>query len=721
MTKPLNLFADNRPLRLGKRIGKGGEGEVFTLADSPNLAVKIYSHPDQFREEKIAAMIAASLASKSNLVAFPLAMVRNQGGAFVGFSMRLMPAHKPLFELYSPGARKINFPKADFRFLVRTAANVARAVASVHDSGAVIGDVNHSGILISEKATAALIDADSFQFGSRHLCRVGVPEYTPPELQGVKLDGVVRTATHDAFGLSVAIFQLLFMGRHPFVGKFVGGDMPLEKAIAEHRFAYARQANTGMQPPPGAALLSDFPEPVAHSFEAAFGRTPQARPTARAWIDVLQKLEGGLSKCTAQANHYYPSAAAGRCIWCKMEHNVGITLFLPPDLVALPGTAMDPGAAGFNLKVVWASIERIQIPNPDAFIPILQPVNLEPSELADKAKADVRTQRLIGYLCIITAFALLWWSPGLWLLYGPAAWYGIVRAFGENSAAKSYRSDYSNADTAYQRAIADWKSRLGVGEIQRARAALDDARRDYEQLPEREKRQLAELQSKRREAQLRQFLESHPIRRAKIRGIGPAKQATLASYGIDTAAEINRGRILSIPGFGPATVGPLLAWRMKMEGRFVYNPNPTPTDRIAADNVKRAIADEAAKLRRKLLGAPNELRTAIAQAEGRAKRADPAVNKAYRDLEQARVDLDYLGLPIPPAAPPAKLLSTKLSPPPPVPAPRPHLQGGPTVTTNRCPSCGGSMVRRVAQRGYNKGGAFLGCANYPRCRGTRNI
>jgi DNA-binding helix-hairpin-helix protein with protein kinase domain len=720
MTKPLHLFADNRPLRLGKRIGKGGEGEVFTLADSPNLAVKIYSHPDLFREEKIAAMIAASLASKSSLVAFPLAMVRNQGGAFVGFSMRLVPAHKPLFELYSPGARKINFPKADFRFLVRTAANVARAVASVHDSGAVIGDINHSGILISEKATAALIDADSFQFGSRHLCRVGVPEYTPPELQGVKLDGVVRTATHDAFGLAVGIFQLLFMGRHPFVGKFVGGDMPLEKAIAEHRFAYARQANTGMQPPPGACVLSDFTDPIAHSFEAAFGRTPQARPTARAWIDVLQKLEGGLSKCTAHSNHFYPSAA-GRCIWCRMEHTVGITLFLPPDTVALASTAMDPGAAAFNLKVVWASIQRIQIPNPDAFIPVLQPTNLEPSDAAEKAKGNERTQRLIGYLCVISAFALLWWAPAAWLIYVPAAWYGIVRAFGENSAAKSYRSDYSKADTAYQRAIADWKSRLGVVEIQRARAALDDAKRDYEQLPDKEKRQLGELQSKRREAQLKQFLESHPIRRAKIRGIGQAKQATLASYGIDTAAAINRGRILNIPGFGPATVGPLLAWRLKMEGRFVYNPYPTPTDRVEADNVKRAIADEAAKLRRKLLGAPNEIRTAIAQAEGRAKRADPAVNKAYRDLEQARVDLDYLGLPLPAAAAPATLLSTKLSPPLPPASPRLQQRGGATLPAIHCPSCGASMVRRVAQRGYNKGGAFLGCSNYPRCHGTRNL
>lgn len=65
----------------------------------------------------------------------------------------------------------------DYRFLVRSAANVAVAVAKVHEAGAVVGDINHSGILVSDKATAALIDADSFQFGERHLCRVGVPEY----------------------------------------------------------------------------------------------------------------------------------------------------------------------------------------------------------------------------------------------------------------------------------------------------------------------------------------------------------------------------------------------------------------------------------------------------------------------------------------------------------------------------------------------------------------
>ena len=37
----------------------------------------------------------------------------------------------------------------------------------------------------------------------------------------------------------------------------------------------------------------------------------------------------------------------------------------------------------------------------------------------------------------------------------------------------------------------------------------------------------------------------------------------------------------------------------------------------------------------------------------------------------------------------------------------------------RCPICGEKMVVRTAQRGKNAGQEFLGCPNFPKCRGTR--
>src|SRR5690242_11989107 len=109
-----DLYIDGKPIQLGKLKGKGGEGVVYALATSGERAVKIYRDSDAAsRELKIKAMIKARLADKSLVVAFPTALVKKKDGSFAGFVMRLVNGSKPLHDLYSPGARKLNFPQAD--------------------------------------------------------------------------------------------------------------------------------------------------------------------------------------------------------------------------------------------------------------------------------------------------------------------------------------------------------------------------------------------------------------------------------------------------------------------------------------------------------------------------------------------------------------------------------------------------------------------------------
>ena len=146
-------------------IGKGGEGEVYAVEGRPELAVKIYNAGLRSRrEEKVRAMVSEGLASKTDLIAYPGRIVSDRRGNFLGFVMRLVSGYRPLHELYSPKSRLRHFPRADYRFIVQAALNVARAVGKVHQTGCVIGDLNHSGVLVSQDATVALIDADSFQF-----------------------------------------------------------------------------------------------------------------------------------------------------------------------------------------------------------------------------------------------------------------------------------------------------------------------------------------------------------------------------------------------------------------------------------------------------------------------------------------------------------------------------------------------------------------------------
>src|SRR5262249_34980868 len=144
--------------------------------------------------------------------------------------------------------------------------------------------------------------------------------YTPPEMQGKRFDHVPRTPSHDNFGLAVLIFQLLFMGRHPFSGRFVGaGEMPLERAIAEYRFAYSvRKSETRMEPPPNAPLLSDFPAYLGEAFEKAFGPVGRGdRPAAANWIELLERLEGEIQQCSTNSAHHHVRSKT--CPWCRME------------------------------------------------------------------------------------------------------------------------------------------------------------------------------------------------------------------------------------------------------------------------------------------------------------------------------------------------------------------------------------------------------------------
>jgi DNA-binding helix-hairpin-helix protein with protein kinase domain len=157
--------AAGQTIVIGKELGDGGEGVVFAVEGDSNLAVKIY-HEDKraSRADKVAAMTLAGWHMTAKNVAFPIDSLFDQNDEFVGFTMRRVGGHQPIHNLYSPTSRKTSFPNTNnFRFLLRTASNIARSLANVHGTCCVVGDINHSGILVANDATATWIDCDSFR------------------------------------------------------------------------------------------------------------------------------------------------------------------------------------------------------------------------------------------------------------------------------------------------------------------------------------------------------------------------------------------------------------------------------------------------------------------------------------------------------------------------------------------------------------------------------
>jgi DNA-binding helix-hairpin-helix protein with protein kinase domain len=178
---------NGRVVRLGNELGRGGEGTVFQVASDGQQAAKIYHEPlNRERADKIRVM--ATLLKEhpiTRLTAWPIDLLSKRTGEPIGL---LLPkiSGTDVHRLYSPKSRRTDFQRADWRFLIRAAANIARAFAAVHDAGCVIGDVNHGSILVAQNATVRLIDCDSFQLsssGRRFLCDKGVETFTPPELQ----------------------------------------------------------------------------------------------------------------------------------------------------------------------------------------------------------------------------------------------------------------------------------------------------------------------------------------------------------------------------------------------------------------------------------------------------------------------------------------------------------------------------------------------------------
>lgn len=718
------VVIDSQTFRLGHRIGKGGEGAVYAIGDDRQYAVKIYTtHDFATKESKIEAMVRAKLAGTAPLVAFPISVAKAKSGAFLGFVMKLVVDHKPLHDLYSPGSRKQHFPQADYRFLVRAAANFARAMASVHQSKCVIGDINHSGILVSPKATVSLIDADSFQFsdsGRQFLCQVGVPEYTPPELQGKSLGGILRTQGHDAFGMAVVIFQLLFMGRHPFVGTVRRGDIPpLHENIQNFRYAYAETRDVGMDQPPGTPALSDFSPGLAGLFEDAFSRqNADQRPTAEQWIKQLDALEQSLGQCQENPLHYVPRDAS-ECAWCEMERQTGSILFLP----YIPGARLqsenfDPGAAAFNLDAIWVRIDSVIRTLAGTPQPQINATTVEASLQAKQARDGKSTQKPFGYVLMIVATVLLFAAPMVWILWLILAYWGysmVTEVPSRTFDSTPFRRAHAEAEARWSKAISDWYARLGYTDFIDLKKELIAARDAYKALDEEERQLRAKYQDERRQRHLSAFLDQFDIQKAKIHGIGQAKQAVLASYGIDTAADISKSRLLSVPGFGDVNSRGLLEWRAELEKKFVYHLKENDTDRQELARIRALIAAKAVPLRKKLSVGPQNMETLARRIKQAVSNPDPGLAQIQRQRDQANADIAYLGILVTQPSTPAPHTSTK------------GPGGGSTyskpssTSTPTCPRCGSSMVRRTARRGRNAGGQFWGCSRYPRCKGTRNI
>ncbi len=634
------FFADGRPCSLGRRLGTGGEGAVFELQPlGQNVVVKVYHRPlKPDKQKKLISMARECDDALKQVAAWPVAGLHyGRGGPVCGFLMPKVSGYEPIHKLYGPTHRKQVFPKADWAFLVNAARNLAAAFEVIHSHGHVVADVNQGNVVVAASSVVKLIDCDSFQIslgGNRYLCEVGVAHFTPPELQGLKsFHGAHRTQNHDNFGLALLCFHLLFMGRHPFSGVYSGKeDMPIERAIREFRFAFGKNASLkAMKPPPNSIGLDVVSPGVALLFERAFseaGAQPEGRPRAADWLYVLEQLKSEIRTCQVESVHKYYGKLNG-CPWCALERKSGVLFFI--------SIIVTPVGGVFNLGHVWQHIIAVVSPG--------EAPTISPSSFSASPKPlppEVRRAKIWAVVKKILAVALVIWClqsfPGAFIFVLIFALYLFFYRVDISKGKKTKQDELRIAETKWEEAERRWKWEAGDTSFKEKLNEATKLKNRHENLNNEYSREKQKLQSAVRERQLHKFLDTFFIHDHSIPKIGAGRKATLASFGVETAADVDPSKILEISGFGQSLTNELVQWRQALERKFKFDParGVDPADIATLDQKFR---QEKTRIEGSLLATPETLNKIREQTLIKRQALRPEIEEVAKALAQARADL----------------------------------------------------------------------------------
>lgn len=564
------LAGDRMEYRLGTPFAEGGEGRVFAIATRQDVVAKIYKEPDCRREAKLRSLLELSNPSLRAIGAWPMSLLRDSQDSMVGFVMESLRGWRPLYEIYQIRSRVTIAPGHTWQNMLRTARNLAAAVARVHGHGLVIGDLNESNVLVDNQSMVKLIDVDSFQLrdGQQFFeCKVGKAELLPPELQGRTLEGIERTDEHDCFALAVLIFQTLVFGRHPFSGRPSGErDIPTEEAIQRGWYAFTERRMTPLRPPPFLNLRW-LPQTIRTKFEEAFDPLQTSRPTAEEWFGLLRELESELAICEENPSHRHWQGC-DHCPWCGLEDVWSITLFKPSPRRQFTDVSLAS-------DLVWRRIVQMEPPRSTE----LEEAMLRwqsatwPGPLTRYQRILCKLQRVtkiyavlaIGYL-IAMGLHLMGVPPMILLPIAAVSWLVpmvmVKLAFGRA---------LTEAETAWQMLA------IRTSEFQRHSVlpVWEDKSRELANVRDALSRRARRLEHKRETVfrttyapQLEAHLAKSSVLAAEDSRLSPESLARLHAKGIQTAAAVNEVVLRYHSRLDGTQIEHLLAWRKRLEFQF---------------------------------------------------------------------------------------------------------------------------------------------------------
>jgi DNA-binding helix-hairpin-helix protein with protein kinase domain len=324
------------------------------------------------------------------------------------------------------------------------------------------------------------------------------------------------------------------------------------------------------------------------------------------------------------------------CPWCELERSSGIPFFVGRVVVKDVREVQD-----VPIDEIWSRILAIPSPGPAPTVaPNSATIVYHPLPYAIKlwliASPLLVASTFIGGTVLAvttksnTFITIGFWGALLlgWLLYSPA-----TRPKELNRRKMVLRQ----AEMEWREALGRWNA-LGDHAFRNILADLAKTKKACECLRSEHAKARVELESNLREHRLAAFLGTFHIYDCSIPGIGDRRKATLASFGIETAADVERNRIMRISGFGYNLTSVLLAWRDRISERFVFDPSEGVTAQEMA-SLDRRFQGSQTILERQLRSGPRMLASARDETLRARALLDLETRKAATNMAQARADM----------------------------------------------------------------------------------
>lgn len=311
----------------------GSEGRLYNIKGKPDYVAKIFRTAElaRKREQKLKAMSRLpAMCSLSPNLTWPVNLLYDGGGAFVGFIMKRLQKSMTLDKLFATNGTAMISQR------LAALSSLANTLGRMHMCGVAMGDPGPQNIPVLADCTVQLIDTDSFAInmpdGSRFPCLGCTPEYVAPEMlcasQGKSYaeSGISFSEWTDCYALAVLIYKALFGGAHPSSYAVAPGapastDLPPLAERERNGWVAAFVPRPGLCAPAGVPAMDDFPPYLQQAFRRTFVegfKDARRRTTSFEWQELLRRYFAELVECPNDTRHAHWKGASN-CPYCAAE------------------------------------------------------------------------------------------------------------------------------------------------------------------------------------------------------------------------------------------------------------------------------------------------------------------------------------------------------------------------------------------------------------------